>query len=432
MKKPYSETITLEKIVGGGQALGTLADGRKAFVWGGLPGETVTVTVSKKKSKYAEGVVTDIVTRSAERVEPRDPGSYLSTSPWQIMSFDSEEHYKAALIEEAFELHGIVLPEAIEVYTDDTDYGYRNKVEFSWWGDTDEQGKETLDLAFFRRGSKGKVAVKGTSLARPEINTLATSIRDLLQRKNIPARSLKTLLIRCSQSGGCVWQLYVKDKIDPIAEAEAKELPAQGGEVIYSDPKSPASRITERLKSFGDIVLTDTVLGVPFRYATEGFFQVNPPIYEQALSDMREWLEDKPAVDMYSGVGTIGLTIGGPRVTLVEIDENAVREMRRNIEELGLDAKAIHAPSEKAVDYITSDRTIIVDPPRAGLHADVIERLLETKPSRIIYLSCNPVTQARDVAMLAERYGIRYHRGYNFFPRTPHIENLVVLDLKTA
>ena len=432
MKKPYSETITLEKIVGGGQTLGTLADGRKAFVWGGLPGETVTVTITKKKSKYAEGTVTDIMTRSTERVEPRDPGSYLSTSPWQIMSFDSEEHYKAALIEEAFELHDIVLPEVIEVYTDGTDYGYRNKVEFSWWGDTNEQGKETLDLAFFRRGSKGKVAVKGTSLARPEINTLAASIRDLLQRKNIPARNLKTLLIRCNQSGDCVWQLYVKDKIDPIAEAEAKKLPAQGGEVIYSDPKSPASRITERLKSFGDTVLTDTILGVPFRYATEGFFQVNLPIYEQALSDMREWLEGKPAVDMYSGVGTIGLTIGGPGVTLVEIDENAVREMRRNIDELGLTAKAVHAPSEKALDYITSDRTIIVDPPRAGLHADVIDRLLETKPSRIIYLSCNPVTQARDVAMLAERYGIRYHRGYNFFPRTPHIENLVVLDLKAA
>lgn len=430
MKKPYSETITLEKIVGGGQALGALADGRKAFVWGGLPGETVTVNVTKKKSKYAEAVVTSVETTSAERTEPRDPESYLSTSPWQIMSFDSESHYKAALIEEAFELHDIVLPAPIEVYTDGVEYGYRNKVEFSWWGDTNDQGEETLDLAFFRRGSKGKIAVPGTSLARPEINALAASIRDLLHRKNVPARSLKTLLIRCSQSGGCVWQLYVKDKIDPITEAEAKTLPAQGGEVIYSDPRSPASRITERLKQFGDIVLSDTIQGVPFRYATEGFFQVNLPIYEQALSDMSNWLEGKSAIDMYSGVGTIGLTIGGENVTLVEIDENAVREMRRNIDELGLKAGAVHAPSEKALEFITGNKTIIVDPPRAGLHPDVIERLLETAPSRIIYLSCNPVTQARDVTMLSERYGIRYHRGYNFFPRTPHIEHLVILDLK--
>lgn len=135
---------------------------------------------------------------------------------------------------------------------------------------------------------------------------------------------------------------------------------------------------------------------------------------------------------MYAGVGTIGLTIGGDNCTLVEINESAVGEMRRNIERLGKSEtiKAVLAPSEKALEYISSDATIIVDPPRAGLHKDVIERLLETAPPRIIYLSCNPVTQARDIEQLAKKYGIRAHRGYNFFPRTPHIEHLVVLDRK--
>jgi 23S rRNA (uracil1939-C5)-methyltransferase len=217
-----------------------------------------------------------------------------------------------------------------------------------------------------------------------------------------------------------------------ITEKEAFKLSAQGGEVIFSDPKSPASRITERFSSFGNIALSDTILDVPFRYACEGFFQVNLPIYEQALRDMQSWLENKPVVDLYSGVGTIGLTIGGDNVTLVELDKNAVREMKRNIEELGKNAKAVLAPSEQAIEYITSDKTIIVDPPRAGLHTDVIDRLLETEPSRIIYLSCNPVTQARDVALLSEKYGIRHHQGYNFFPRTPHIEHLVVLDKKIS
>jgi 23S rRNA (uracil1939-C5)-methyltransferase len=146
---------------------------------------------------------------------------------------------------------------------------------------------------------------------------------------------------------------------------------------------------------------------------------------------MQQWVvPDRQTVDMYSGVGTIGLTIGGSGVTLVEVNEHAIREMRENIAELGLDATAILAPSENALDSIVGDKTIIVDPPRAGLHEAVIERLLETKPERIIYLSCNPVTQARDVARLAEVYGIRAHQGYNFFPRTPHIEHLVVLDKK--
>ena len=424
----------MEKIVGGGQAIGTLDDGRKAFVWGGLPKELVTIRVTKKKSHFVEGIVTEITEESPERITPKDENSYLSTSPWQIMPMSSEQSYKASLIEEAFLLHDITLPEKIKVFSDGVEFNYRNKVEFSWFGDkTDDDEKETLDLAFFKRGGKGKVVVDGTSLAHPSINKLAIEIRDLLREKPIVARQLKTLLIRSDQQGNAVWQLYVKDKIENlISEGEAKLLSAVGGEIIYSDPKSPASRITERLNKFGDTTLSDTILGVAFNYACEGFFQVNIPVYEKALSDMKAWIncnEKLPILDLYSGVGTIGLTIGGDDVTLVEINEHAVAEMQRNIAKLNrLSAKAILAPSEKSLECITGEQIVIVDPPRAGLHADVTNRLLETEPPRIIYLSCNPVTQARDVSLLQEKYEIVHHQGYNFFPRTPHIEHLVVLD----
>ena len=529
MKKQPLETIQLDKIVGGGQALGTLADGRKCFVWGGLPGETVAVRITKKKSHFVEAVVEEVVSPSSDRIQPRDPDSYLSTSPWQIMPLEIEQAYKRQLIDDAFTLHNVTLPAAIDIYCDNVAYGYRNKVEFSWYSesvvsrvisqkksglalvgpglfsddirkidadsDCEESSIDTLDLAFFRRGSKGKIVVDGTSLACPEINSLARAIRDLLRRKHVAARQLKTLLIRCDQSGSCVWQLYVKDRLPEIITAdEAARLPARGGEIIYSDPRSPASRITERLAHFGDTTLTDTILGVPFRYACEGFFQVNIPVYEQALRDMKEWMshnrsdnqqrvisqkksgqhreskqhgssnsfsegfafpakarqerqlnqlaarrpEEKdvcetgePALDLYAGVGTIGLTIGGGNVTLVEINADAVREMQRNIAELDrTDARAILAPSEQALDYITGKEIVIVDPPRAGLHPDVIATLLQKLPPRIIYLSCNPVTQARDVALLQQHYRIAWHRGYNFFPRTPHIEHLIILDKK--
>ena len=473
MKKPFTEEITLEKIVGGGQALGSIADGRKAFVWGGLPGEKVAVSFHKQKRNYVEGVVQEVLTASKEREQPRDPECYLSTSPWQIMSFGSEQHYKAALIEEAFEMHDIVLPGSIDVYSDGEIYEYRNKVEFSFWWDND---REELDLAFFRRGSQGKIPVEGTTLAKPEINQLALKILDILRTKEIEARNLKTLMIRADQQGNSVFQLYVKEKgFQPLTEEDFTSTSAQGGEVIYSDHRSPASVITKRLASWGETALTDTVLGVPFRYVCEGFFQGNIPVYEQSLRDMQKWVEDDtsfdedsafpaerdktndplasraseakagavrpnadvdakkqtiPVVDMYSGVGSIGFTIGGDDLTLVEINKSAIDEMKRNRYELGKKATIIETSSEAAVDYITSDALIIVDPPRAGLHGDVIDRLLEVKPARIIYLSCNPVTQARDVKYLAEAYGIRHHRGYNFFPRTPHIEHLVILDLK--
>ncbi len=430
--KNVVETLKLDRMIYGGQAIGQLESGKKAMVWGGLPGETVEIQLTKKKSSYVEGIVTKVLEPSEQRILPRDPESYLSTSPWQIMDFASEQHYKAALIEEAFELHDIVLPQPISVYSDSVEYHYRNKVEFSWYGDTID-GVETLDLAFFRRGSKGKIVVYDSALLPESIIQTAVAIRDKLRELSVDARKLKTLLIRCDSRGNTTWQLYVKDRPCEFADELIKTpLSAQGGEVIYSDPRSPASVITERLAEVGDIVLTDTALGVPFRYATEGFFQVNLAVYEQALKDMRQWIEPgKSVVDMYSGVGSIGLTIGGDDVTLVEVNEHAVREMRRNIKALGREgqATAVLAASEKALDYIDSEATIIVDPPRAGLHDDVIAKLLEATPARIVYLSCNPATQARDVAKLAAKYGIRHHQAYNFFPRTPHIENLVVLDL---
>lgn len=479
MRRQSFETLTLEKIVGGGQALGTLADGRKCFVWGGLPGETVTVRVTKKKSHFIEAIVEEVISPSPDRIQPRDPDSYLSTSPWQIMPLEIEQIYKRQLIDDAFTLHNVALPAAIDIYCNNIAYGYRNKVEFSWYSEAREYG-DTLDLAFFHRGSKGKIVVDGTSLAHPAINNLARAIRDLLHHKRVAARQLKTLLVRCDQSGSCVWQLYVKDRLPEIITAdEAAKLPAQGGEVIYSDPRSPASRITERLARFGNTTLTDTILGVPFRYACEGFFQVNIPVYEQALRDMREWVPYNKArqerqldqlaahdntdsqqraisqkksglalvgpglfsddiravklstIDLYAGVGTIGLTIGGDNITLVESNADAIREMQRNITELGrTDARAILAPSEQALDHITGREIVIVDPPRAGLHPDVIATLLQQLPPRILYLSCNPVTQARDVTLLQQHYRIAWHHGYNFFPRTPHIEHLVVLDKK--
>jgi 23S rRNA (uracil1939-C5)-methyltransferase len=430
MNHPESITLHLDKVVGGGQTLGQLADGKKVFVWGGLPGETVTVRLTKSKKNFAEGIVTEVQVASPERVVARDPESYLSTSPWQIYSFEAEQHYKAALIEEAFELHNIVLPQPIIVKTDNHPYEYRNKVECSFWWNNDTN---QLDLAFFQRGGHGKLPVQGTSLAMPVITEAAQKIVAVLRQTAIEGRNLKTLLIRATQNGEVSAQLYFKDKeaatYIPIEKLAALNLRAI--EIIHSDYRSPASVITERLASIGEPTLNDTILGVPFHYATEGFFQINLPLYEMALRDMRAYIPaDRPVIDMYSGVGSIGLTIGGNAPTLVEVSSAAVSEMRRNVSQLGGAATIVHASSETALEHIQPGATIIVDPPRAGLHEKVIDELLTKTPGRIIYLSCNPVTQARDTAYLAEKYGILAHSGYNFFPRTPHIEHLVVLDKK--
>jgi 23S rRNA (uracil1939-C5)-methyltransferase len=155
------------------------------------------------------------------------------------------------------------------------------------------------------------------------------------------------------------------------------------------------------------------------------FFQVNLPVFEEALKTIKKLIKGKNIVDMYSGVGTIGITIGA--TTLVESDESNIIMAQKNA---GKGVEVVHATSETALDYITPTCTLVVDPPRAGLHRSVVDKIAEVRPMQVVYLSCNPSTQARDIKLLEEHYKITYAQGFNFFPRTPHIESLIVLELK--
>ncbi len=433
-RKIKFETVKFNKITPGGQALGELESGKKIFAWGVLPGETAEVQITKSKKSFAEGFATEILEKSPNRIEPRDSESFLSTSPWQIFDFDFEQKTKQELIAESFRQEKIALNQE-EIYSDGKIFEYRNKVEFSFWFEKFEDSDDgELNLAFFKRGGKGKIPVVGTSLAAPEINQAGQKVLEILRARKTASRDLKTLLIRANKNREIAAQLYVKEENFALfSPQEIAKLGFKCFEIIFSNPKSPASVITKILQTSGKKNLTDSVLGVNFNYATESFFQINLPVYEKALLDMKRFIDSKkPTIDLYSGVGSIGLTIGENNLTMVEINESAVAEMRANISKLGREnsAKAILAPSEKALDFIESGANLIVDPPRAGMDKKVCAKILEAEPEKIIYLSCNPTTQARDAAILSEKYDIIYSRGYNFFPRTPHIENLIVLELQ--
>lgn len=433
MKKTQFFEVKLGPVVGGGQTMADvqLVDGsiKKAFIWGGLPSETVRFRLTKKRAGIIEGVVEEVLVSAPERVAPHDPMTYLSTSPWQIYDWQLELQVKAELIRQAFVDHKLTIATP-KVVTDGRQYYYRNKMEFAWWWDNDNQ---RVELAHYRRGSKGKVVTDGSSLARPEINQAAQKIRNLINRLQWQSRQLKTLLLRANQAGQVVAQLYLTDQQLALGEVDFQELGVAGLELIYSDPRSPASVISQRLQTFGQMSLTDQLSDLDFSYPAESFFQINLPVYQLALDQIAaNLLDQRPVVDLYSGVGTIGLSVAESRqLKLVEVNQAAVAEMRQNIAKLGREqAEAILAPAEQALDYITGDCQLIVDPPRAGLHHKVIERILKQRPERVIYLSCNVATQARDVALLAEAYQLVEVTGFNFFPKTPHIENLVILDRK--
>ncbi len=428
-------TAKFHTIIYGGQALGNVVsqdpdDGKKILAWGVLPGEAATITITKNKPTFYEGIVETVLEPASQRINPKDASSYLSTSPWQIMSFQAELFYKSALIEEAFELQNIVLPYPITNWTNHEEYYYRNKIEYSFWYDKD---KEKLNLAFFKRGSHFKMPISKTSLAMPAITNLANDMLDILNKHQVSGRHLKTLLVRATQKGDTAWQLYIKDQ-SSLTQPLKESLDVLGnGEVIYSNPNSPASVKTDSLfKTKRNTTLGDTILGQDFYYQTDGFFQINIPVYEKVLEDIKKYIpSNMPVLDLYSGVGTIGLSVAPKnQLTLVEVNPVAFNEMKENIQLLNLSkiAKPVLAASEDATNYIKTNQITIVDPPRAGLHKEVVNTLIKKQPFRIIYLSCNPVTQARDIAPLLDYYRITYHKGYNFFPRTPHIEHLVVLD----
>ena len=404
--------IRIDKLIPGGYGLGTDKDGRKGFFWNALPGETVTeYDITKRKSSYFEAIATRIEHPSPHRVDPHDP-CYLSTSPWQILDYNYELQQKSALVVEIFREHSIAI-DTPEIITDGRDYHYRNKMEYAlYWNNQANH----IELAFHQRGSHRKIPITKSSIERPELFTRATKIIADLNARGEEARKYQSLLLRCNQAGQVSGGLYVNGQPHP-------EFPP----------------------------LTDTILGHEYSYSPNGFFQINLPVYELALQEIKHHITTDEVLDLYAGVGTIGLSLASTHhLTLVECDKSAYQELYNNCKrasesfsedhKLGRTALSVSeekrfgallpvfSKSEESLNYINHNQTVIVDPPRAGCAKKLIEKLLEIRPQQVIYLSCNPATQARDIKLLLGKYQIKTIKTFNFFPHTPHIENLVILS----
>jgi 23S rRNA (uracil1939-C5)-methyltransferase len=339
------------------------------------------------------------------------------------MKFELENKAKQGILEETFDRAGLKGLSFKSFVFGEQQFGYRNKMEIGFWGD--ENG---IHLAHYIRATHGKQIVVGSKLANNNINNASADfikqINKLSQTVPLRAGDLKTVVFRCSRAGAVVSALFIKKDID----FSSFELPnsLKGLVVYYSNPKSLASIPTKKLYSFGDIKISDTVMDNNITYDVMSFFQVNVSVFEKALEQMKNFKKELPSIDMYSGVGTIGIVLGSSE--LVESEESNVIMAKLNAK--GSLSKVVHLNSEEALDYVTKDKILILDPPRAGLHKKIIDRIAEVQPAQIMYLSCNPSTQARDVKLLEDYYKITHAQGFNFFPRTPHIESLVILERK--
>lgn len=423
-----TEEVRIDSLVHGGQGLATRANGQKVFVWNALPGELVRIRIFRKKRSYAEAIAEEILEPSKDRI-PAAEENYLATSPWQIMRYEAEGEHKRAITQELFERVHVELPKTgVQLAQQPADeahfFHYRNKMEYSFWGDEDG-----LHLALHKRGSHQKSIVVGSALALPAIDKAAQALLAELQKNKPRAGDLKTMIVRCNQMGGAVISLFTKlEKFTKISLPEG----IKGLRVYHSNPKSPASVPTNLLYELGDVTLQDTLLGQTFTYDVDSFFQVNIPVFELALSRIKAFCGKTDVSDVYAGVGSIGLSVADKRVDLIELDPATAAMARVNAAASSLDARVIEAPAEaEPGKYISCDGDVLIfDPPRAGLHQKVIDAVEAIQPPKIMYLSCNPATQARDLALLQDSYTIEHLEVFNFFPRTPHIECLAVLRRK--
>lgn len=410
-----------DRIVPEGKAMAFWND-KALFCVGPLPDEVAKVRVIREKKSWAEAAVEEIVTASPHRHEPRED-HFLSCSPWQGVDYPYQLELKKQMLAEIYGRPELTL-EVGEFAASPQQFGYRNKLEFSL-----VNIKGLLQLAFHTRGTSDRyvMAPGGCVLGSDALNAAAVAVLDGLNELNLK-KVAQSLILRESSDGQIIAVVILREKaaceLAPLAE-----LPIDG--IVVALKQLPDT--FKPLWSHGISELSEMVGDVTVSYPWDSFFQVNPPAFANALGDIVRHIDPKHFVaDLYGGAGTIGLPVAkvAKKVVGIEISASAVKLANENADKNELENYQAYAVASEKMnpEVMRGVETVIVDPPRSGLHAKVIEYLLEAMPKRIIYLSCNPVTQVRDVMLLTRDYKPSKLTGYDFYPGTLHLESLVVLD----
>jgi len=418
-----SQIVRFEKIVPEGKAMGHLHDGRAVFCIGPLPEETARISLRKQKRTYAEATLREILDPSVKRTAEAESHA-LVCSPWQGVDYAFQSQLKSAMISEAMQQHHVEAPKLTFVGAKEV-VGYRNRLDFSV---ARIEGK--LQLAFHQRGSWDTLIPlpHGCQLGSPAMNEAALALVAQLEPLATDicpamvtvrhARTTGELLTILTTAAKAPWKSIDTTKLGNFVVA--RPLPGSGapGDITYHQ---------------GDSFITERLKGIDVTYPYNGFFQANTLMFEQALEQIITAAKDaKRITELYSGVGAIGIPLAaaGHHVQGIEIIPAAVEFAERNARTNNIttyEAASIAAERMDATMLSQAD-TIILDPPRAGLHPRVIGWLLSAKPQRIIYLSCNPVTQARDLALLQDDYKIKSLTAFDFYPGALHTESLAVLS----
>ena len=426
-------------------------DGLSVFVENTLKGELVEIKIVKVLKKFAFGIVTKMIKESDKRVPLKDKvGMRIGTMPLQHMAYDEQLRFKKDTVVDVFsKLMSLDDVEVFDVIGMDHPWEYRNKAQVPV-----KMIDGQLESGFYKSGSHDLVPVTNFYIQDPKIDEAIVIIRDILRTFEIPAYDevsheglIRNIGVRRSKARNemMVILVFTKKEFDykeELFEAIWNALDGIVSLVLNVNPK-PTNVIMGR-KNFvmkGENYYQDELMGHTFRISPFSFFQINPVQTEklyQAAIDLADIGENDHVVDAYCGIGTISLSLAqsaahvygmdiiGDAITMAKA--NALVNGVKNVTfEVGDAAQVI---GEWKLRGLKID-ALVVDPPRKGLDATFIELAVSFDPKRIVYVSCNPATQARDVAAFIEAgYELKLLQPVDMFPQTLHVENIALLVKK--
>jgi len=422
-------------------------DGCVVFIPNAIVGERCRVRIEKAQKTWAAGKLVEILEKSPHRVNRECPVAKLcgGCDFWH-MDYEEETRLKADRVRQALNRIGGENLEEIPILSAPTCYGYRNKAQYPA---ASEKGR--VYAGFFRAGTHNVVENKRCLILPEETDRVKQIVTDYVNHYRITAYNEQTgkgllrhiYVRRGAVSGQVLVCLVVNGRKLPHPEdliARLQAVPGFTTLVLSVNTKSGNTVLgDEFITLYGPGYIEDTLCGLTFRLSPRSFYQVNHQqaqrLYEAAISQAGITKDDL-VLDLYCGVGTITLAMAkaAGRVIGVEVVEQAVLDARENARRNGIkNAEFFCGDAGKAALELEErgirPDVVVVDPPRKGLNADTIEALSRMSPRRIVYVSCDPATLARDVALLKDRgYKLKNAQAADLFPRCSHVESIAVLE----
>lgn len=443
--------LKIASMTSDGDGVGRTDDGMVVFVPNSAVGDVLNVRILKVKKTVAYGKIEEIITPSADRIAPDcDVCHQCGGCVYRHISYDAELRLKRQKVVDAITRIGMLSKDLVkDIIPSKNMDAYRNKAQIPL--SLDPSGKP--QMGYYARHSH-RIVQKIVCRLSPEIfNAIAADFYSFLEKypqliyNANNRKGIRHLYLRYAESAGDVMVCIVAGKDDFLHSGElfhslTEKYPQIKSIVINVNPDDTNVILGRKNRAvYGESYITDTLCGLSFDISPLSFYQVNRSTAEMLYQKAKEYAAlsgDEVLLDLYCGAGTIGLSMAGECRELVgaEIIPDAVKNAQKNAEKNGItNARFLCADAAEAAEKLKEEGirpdVIVVDPPRKGLSLELIDTICEMSPERVVYVSCDPATLARDLKLFTEKnYSVKEIIPVDMFPRTSHVEAVVMMSRK--